>query len=134
MSRPLLFSLITLMLFTMNTVKATVADMSDELIVHVKAGNAKEIAKYLAGTVELTILSDENVYSKVQAEAILKDFFAKHQPSSVKLLHKITSNPNYRYTVLVLNTTNGAYRVSFTIKNTGGTFLVSEIRIEPNKD
>ncbi|MBK6525645.1 MAG: DUF4783 domain-containing protein [Crocinitomicaceae bacterium] len=40
-----------------------------------KAGNATKIASYFAENVDLSILETENLYSKSQAEQILKAFF-----------------------------------------------------------
>ncbi|MXV15839.1 DUF4783 domain-containing protein [Hufsiella ginkgonis] len=131
---PSFSSLLLLMLLSVNSLATTPADAADDLLALLKAGNAKEIAKSLNATVELTILTEENMYSKVQAEAILKDFFAKHQPSAVKLVHKIASNPNHRFAVVLLTTNNGIYRLSFAMKNTEGTFLVTEMRIEAAKE
>jgi hypothetical protein len=110
------------------------ADAADDLMALLKTGNSKDIAKVMASTVELAILAEENSYSKVQAEAILKDFFLKHEPSGVKLVHKLTSNASYRFTVVLLTTSNGVYRISYAMKATDGVFLLSEMRVEVLKD
>ena len=128
------FGLLFLLLAGFGLKAGRLADAADDVQNLVKAGNSKEIAKMMASTVEMTILADENVYSKVQAEAILKDFFLKHTPTAVKLVHKLTSNPNYRFTVLLLTTSNGIFRVSYAMKNNDGTFLLTEMRFEVNKD
>jgi hypothetical protein len=128
------FALLLLFLVGSGLKASRGGDAADDVQNLVKAGNSKEIAKMMASTVEITILSDENVYSKVQAEAILKDFFLKHTPTAVKLVHKLTSNPNYRFTVLLLTTSNGIFRVSYAMKNNDGTFLLTEMRFEVNKD
>ncbi len=131
-SKPICFHLLALL--TLVSSSFTLADPADDVAALVKAGNAKELAKVMASSVEMTLLGDENVYSKVQAEGILKDFFAKHPVTGVKLLHKINSNPNYRFTVLLLSTSNGNYRFSFGMKGADNTLLITEIRIEVNKD
>lgn len=110
------------------------ADMLDDITALFKAGNATELSKYLAPSVEIGILSDQNVYSKAQATAVLNDFFKKHPPVSGKIVHKLLSNPNHLFTVMVLNTSTGAYRTSFSINNTSGKFLITEISFEVNKD
>ncbi len=40
-----------------------------------KTGNSKELVKYFNDNVEMVILDEEGIYSKTQAEMILKDFF-----------------------------------------------------------
>ncbi len=108
------------------------ADVIDDLAALVKAGNSKELANYFAPTVEMTILTAEEEYAKPQAEAALKDFFSKHAPSSVKIIHRVTSNPGYKVMVLSLSAGSENYRFSISLKNTSGKFLITEMRIEPN--
>ncbi len=98
-----------------------------------KAGNSKEIAKSFAASVELSILNEEDVYSKAQAEQILRDFFTKHEPGNATVVHVIDTNPNYRFSILSLVTKNGKFRVSVTLKKNNNTFFITELRIEPDK-
>ena len=100
---------------------------------YLKTSNTQEIAKNFASTVELIILSEDNVYSKIQAELILKDFFSKHKPVSAKLIHLLDSNPNYRFAVIALKSIKGDFRISFSLKDTGGKFLITDMRIELEK-
>lgn len=110
------------------------ADIVDDLAGYLKASNTREISKHFASTVELIILSEEDVYSKVQAEIILKDFLNKHKPVDARVVHRLDSNPSYRFTVIELDTDKGAFRISISLKDTGGRFLITEMRIEFDKD
>jgi hypothetical protein len=92
--------------------------------------DTQELSKFLSSNVELDILADQDVYSKPQTELILKDFINKHHPVSVKSLHRLDSNPNYRFGVFVMNTSSGKFRVSFSMKNSSGKFLITEISIK----
>ena len=115
--------------------KATLAfDVIDDVSVYFKTGNVKELSKYFSSTVELSILNKEEVYSANQAELILKDFFIKHPPVGVKVIHRVVSNANYKFGVIILSTSKGNFRVSFELKNTAGGFNITQIRIEENKD
>ncbi|MDB5134644.1 MAG: hypothetical protein JWP37_1247 [Mucilaginibacter sp.] len=105
-------------------------DITAELIKH---GNIAGLSKNFASTVELTVLGEENIYSKEQAEQILTNFFKLNQPRSVSVLHRITSNPNYRFGVIIINTNNGVYRISFSLKNIKDHFELNELRIEAEK-
>ena len=117
-----------------NIAKAQNADeIVKEVTGYLRSANTQEIAGNFASTVELIILSEEDVYSKTQAEIILRDFFSKHQPTSAKIIHLLDSNPNYRFAVVTLKTTNGNFRVSFSLKDTGGRFLITDMRIELEK-
>ncbi|MBO9675045.1 MAG: DUF4783 domain-containing protein [Sphingobacteriaceae bacterium] len=110
------------------------ADIIDDLSSYFKAGNAKEIAKSFASTIELIIVDEEDVYSKAQGEQILRDFFIKHPPIKTSIFHKINTNPNYRFGVIILGTAKETFRVSVTMKKINTNFSITELRIEPAKD
>ena len=113
--------------------KASQTDIVNELTANLKAANTREISKHFASTVELILLNEEDVYSKAQAEIILKDFLYKHKPTSASVVHRLDSNPNYRFAVIDLETENGSFRTSISLKDTGGRFLITEMRIEFDK-
>ena len=48
----------------------------DDIINAIKTSNSAQIAKEFDNTVEISLPSKSNTYSKGQAEVILKDFFA----------------------------------------------------------
>ena len=50
----------------------------DVISVAIKSGNAKEISKHFDSSISLKILNKEDVYSKAQAEIIIKDFIMKN--------------------------------------------------------
>ena len=124
---------IVFLLIAFSSVSAK-ADVIDDISNLFRTGNTVEISKYLASRIELNILSDQNSYQKTQATAALNDFFKKHQPSSAKVVHKLTSNPNHLFAVMILNTNNGVFRTSFSLLNTAGKFFITEISFEANKD
>lgn len=51
-----------------------------------KNGNAKELAKFFDKNVELSLLGEENVYSKAQAEQVIKAFFEKNPINNFTVL------------------------------------------------
>jgi len=110
------------------------ADIIDDLSSYFRSSNAKEIARNFASTIELIIVDEEDVYSKAQGEQILKDFFIKHPPVKTSIFHKINTNPNYRFGVILLSTSKETFRVSVTMKKFNNTYLITELRIEPAKD
>ena len=131
MMRPLLPALIFLIHICWPT--AFQGEIVDSLSALFKSANSKEISKNFSPSVELTINEEEDVYSKAQAEQILREFFTKNQPASSAVVHLINTNPNYRFGVLALGTKNGKFRVAVTLKKTANTFFITELRIEPDK-
>ena len=108
-------------------------DVISMLSQNFRLGNAKEIGKNLPPTLELILIEEEDVYSKVQGEQIIKDFFLKYPPVKSVVIHKINGNQNFRFGVLTLTTTKGVFRISITLKKIDKEFLVTELRIEPAK-
>jgi hypothetical protein len=99
------------------------------IILAFKAGNAAELAKHFNANVELVILENEDVYSKTQAEQIMRDFFAKHRPASFKIIFE-GGKETSRYAIGSLSTSSGNFRVYFLIKNQDGIPLIHQLRIE----
>ncbi|MDB5127475.1 DUF4783 domain-containing protein [Mucilaginibacter sp.] len=109
------------------------ADTIEKISELIKQGNAHEIAKFFATNVDISILDETNVYSKAQSEMILDKFFKENKPQTVKLLHRINSNPNYNFGVLILTTDKGKFRVSYTLKEVNKVMAIIELRIETEK-
>jgi hypothetical protein len=122
--------LLTLLFLLPMVVSADTIEKISELI---KQGNAHEIAKFFATNVDISILDETNVYSKAQSEMILDKFFKENKPHAVKMLHRINSNPNYNFGVLILTTDKGKFRVSYTLKEVNKVMAVIELRIETEK-
>jgi hypothetical protein len=125
---------VLLCFLTITGAKATQTDIVNQLTGLLKTSNSREISKHFASTVELIILNEEDVYSKVQAEMILKDFLSKHEPRSAQVIHRLDSNPSYKFAVIELETENGTFRTTISLKDTGGRFLITEMRIEFDKE
>ena len=131
MIRPLLSALIFLtQIFHPGLLQGDIVDSLSTLF---KSANSKEISKIFSPSVELTINEEEDVYTKAQAEQILREFFTKNAPVNSTVVHLINTNPNYRFGILSLSTKNAKFRVAITLKKTVNTFFITELRIEPDK-
>jgi hypothetical protein len=109
------------------------ADFIGDMSVIFKAGDAKALAKNFSSSVELSIIDEGDVYSKAQAEQIVRDFFVKHNPTNSTIIHQINTNPNLRFGILNLDTRGGKFRVSLTSKKVNQSFLITELRIDAEK-
>lgn len=99
----------------------------------IKNGNARELIKSFNVNVDLTILDKQDIYSKTQAELLLKDFFAKNIPSNFTIIHQ-GSKEDAQYFVGKLTTSTGFYRLSILIKSQGKSALIHQFRIEKSND
>jgi hypothetical protein len=94
----------------------TQADIFDDIAVAFRSGNYKGVAKHFSTRVELKLDNKENVYSKTQAELIMKDFFEKNPPTNFRMNHKGTSAKGLTYVIGTLTTSNGDFRITFYFK------------------
>lgn len=109
-------------------------DVIDGIATAIRSGNPGNISKYFIENIDLKVISQEDVYSKRQAEMILKDFFAKHPVKSYTVAHKSESKNGSQYVIGTLETANGKFRVYFLIKTTGSETLIQQFRIETGNE
>ncbi len=95
-----------------------------------KVGNSTELAKYFNNSVEIVILTSESVYSRQQAEQVVKNFFAKNSPKNFTLLHQ-GGKSEAQYAIGSLEVAdNKKFRVYFLVKEQSGNPLIHQLRIE----
>ncbi len=105
-------------------------DIPPKIFDAMKVGNATELSKHFNSSVELVILDKDDVYSKQQAEQILKSFFEKNKVKSFTLLHQ-GGKEGAQYAIGNLETVSGKiYRVYFLVKESAGQPLIHQMRIE----
>jgi hypothetical protein len=109
-------------------------DSFDEIADFLKESDSRNIAAFFAPFIEMNILSEENEYSKAQAELILRDFLLKNKANSVKIVHKLNSNPNYRFAVFSYHGVEKKFRISISMTKEGESFIIKSIRIEYDKE
>jgi hypothetical protein len=102
----------------------------DNIANAIKNGNASSLAVGFQGNVEITIKDAGNSYSKNQAEMVLKNFFATHQPKSFAIVHQGTSPEGAKYFIGNLSTSTGNYRTYVYAKTTAAALVIQEIRFE----
>jgi hypothetical protein len=113
--------------FMLNTVRAQGFENISNAI---KSGNASALAANFQGNVEITIREGSNSYSKNQAEMVLKNFFATHQPKAFAIVHQGTSPEGSKYFIGTLTTSTGNYRTYVYAKTAGAAMVIQEIRFE----
>lgn len=106
------------------------AQTERDIPIALKVGNSKEIAKFFAPNVNLKILDNEDIYSKTQAELILKDFLGKNLVKSYTQKHNGVSKNGAEYYIGELKTMNGNFRVYYFFKKNGSDIVLQEFRIE----
>lgn len=126
MKNQISFLLLFISLFSFQYTKA---DILDDVANALRSGDAKAVSRYFGNTIDLTIINQEEVYSKVQAEQILRDFFTKNTPRSFTIIHKGESKEGARYAIGTFITSQGVqYRTYFYIKQSGLAGTIQELR------
>ncbi len=124
----------TFIIFSLLTyLSVYITDLPETIISAIKNGNAHELSKHFNVNVELTILDKQDIYSKSQAETLLKEFFTKNVPSNFRVIHQ-GGKEDAKYYIGKLTTSTGTYRVSILIKSQGKTALIHQFRIEKEND
>lgn len=119
-----------MMLIFMASACAVFADTFDDVAMAIKGANAKEVAQYFNSTVELTVLDNEGVYSKQQAEVILKNFFTANPPRSVVINHRGSSAQGSRYAIATYECQQGRFRAYIFMKDSGSGMVIQELKFE----
>ena len=95
-----------------------------------QSGNADALSQHFDSEVELSILDEDNVYSKAQAKQVMQKFFTNHKPSAFSKQHEGKSPNGANYCIGTLKTSDGSYRVSIHAKSIGGKKVVQQLSIE----
>ena len=107
-----------------------VATISGDVSASLNAGNAKTLSSYFHVSVELSILDEESVYSKTQAEQILKKFFKEHPVVKYESVHVGNAKDGSAFEIGNLVTKSATYRTYFLLKGNGSAQEIHQFRIE----
>lgn len=105
------------------------SEIPSQIVSSLSTGNSTELAQYFNNNIELTLFEKESIYSKTQAEMILRDFFSKHKPTQFKVLHQ-GGKENSKYAIGDLVCGSESYRVTILIKTEEDKSLIHQLRIE----
>jgi len=100
----------------------------------IKAGSAKELAKHLNTSVDVTIDGKPETYSRAQAEFVLRDFFKANPPSEFNIIHQGQSKGGQPFAIGQYKSRGNAFRVWMKIKVSGNQSLVQEISFTSIKE
>lgn len=108
--------------------------VKDNVVLALRTGNSKELARHFIPNIDLTLPGASDVYSKAQAEQMLRKFFDEAPPSEFILEHEGVSKMGDSYYIGRLRTARGEYRVTFFLKRVGDTPQVKQLRIEQGRN
>ncbi len=95
------------------------------------SGNTAALASMMDTEVELSLLGDENLYSRDQARQKLETFFASNPPSGFSQVHQGSSkSDNAEYCIGNLTTSTGVYRLYIYVVKKGDKMVLQELRFD----
>jgi hypothetical protein len=97
----------------------------------IREGNEKRIIFHAGEKVLLELEHVESVYSKPQAEQILRDFFDKNKPTEFEVSFKGTNKNNYAMIGTLVTDKAKKFRVSIRLKESGNTFILEKLSVNP---
>ena len=125
---------LVLLLFAVASIDLFSADINEDVANSLKVGNSKELSKYFGATVELKINEQEEIYSRAQAEQIIKEFFLKNIIKSFSYSHASAVKNESSYAIGTLTTAKGNFRIYILFKKSGTTFVIQQLRIESGNE
>jgi len=105
-------------------------EVTDEIISSIKQSKTTELVKYFDEKVSIKIITQEDVLSKLQAEANIKYFFEKHTVKNFTSTKVSTVNNTSQYITGNLETANGKFKISILVRRS----LIAQFRIETDND
>lgn len=103
----------------------------DDVCRAIGAGSVAELAAIMDEEVELSILDQENLYSRADAKQALTAFFEQHTPTSFGKVHYgLSKGKDAEYCIGTLVTAKGSFRVYIYVEKTAGGVLLQELKFD----
>jgi hypothetical protein len=109
-------------------------DVKEKVVQAMRTGNSKDLAVHFIPNIDLTVKETAEVYSRAQAEQIIRKFFNDNPPVDLVIEHSGVSKLGDKYFIGILRTSTGYFRVTFFLKKTETVYQVKQLRIENSKN
>lgn len=129
MKKSLLVKIFFIVIFCVNSGYSLQQNFPDGIKTALKDGNSKALANYFNTKIELIIFDKTDVYSKTQAEIIMKNFFRMYKPTNFTIIHN-GGRGSAKYAIGDMLTNNQKYKVFFLLKANNKKLFIHQLRIE----
>lgn len=106
-----------------------VVDLKTSIEIGFETANSRMIAQHFASNIDISLLDKENLYSKSQAEQVLKTFFLENKPTKFSIIHQGKSATT-QYYIGSLVTDKGDFRITVNVKMVAKKEFISHLTIE----
>jgi len=102
----------------------------EDVVNAIKNNRIEDMSKYFDNIVPVTINNNQTIYSRNQAEIVLKDFFERNTPKDFLILDNGSPNSGSKFIIGSLITPGGMkYNVYILMKQKGLDYYLQEIRL-----
>lgn len=124
------YLLILLLAFILHQMDAQqTAALPEGTIMSVKNADAEKLSQSFNEQIEIILPNKNAIYSRKQAEMVIKDFFNNHKVTEFQLIHQ-GKKDNASYAIANYHASNGRFRFTFLTKKKSGKIYIHQIRIE----
>ena len=90
-------------------------------------GSSRELAQFLAPSVEVSFSGQKENYNATQAELVVRDFFTKSAPTAFEFIHQGASAQGIQYAIGRYTSRGGVYRVYIKLKSGTGAPVIDTL-------
>lgn len=105
-------------------VRAQGTDQFSVVRTAIAGGSSRDLAQYLAPSVEVSFDGESQSYNANQTELVMRTFFTKNAPSSFEIVHQGASNDGIPYAVGRYVGRSGTYQVFLKLKPKRSTPMI----------
>lgn len=106
------------------------SSVPDAVVNATRKNDSRALAVYFNDKVELIIPGKSGVFSNAQAEQVIKSFFAANPASDFKIIHQGVRDNSSFAIGMYTSKSNYTFRVYYLVKDSDGSVLIHQMRIE----
>jgi len=118
---------LTVLFVCLGSIHAFAQDIFAPMKDAIKTGNAKEVIKFFNNNVDMNLDGQVAMYSKAQAEFVLRDFFKKHPSSEFSIVHTGSSKGGLQFAIGRYVSNADTFDVVIRVKDVSGNYLIHEL-------
>lgn len=131
--KTLTFTLILAFFFGMASEAQDKNTISSGIVNATRNGDAKKLAEYFNENIELVLPRKSGIFSKSQAEMVLKEFFVQNPPEGFRIIHE-GSRQNASFAIGNYTSGKEVFRIYYLTKNANNKLFIHQLRIEKQNE
>lgn len=105
-------------------------ELQDQLIAMFNTSNIKELSKNFDKRIKVTLNNEENIYSNVQAEIVIKNFLIKLEDKKFCCIKRLDIDEETFYITGKLTSTQSTYKIFIFLSEEDDFEIIREIKFE----